>query len=45
VVQRLGIPFELERVTLVNGGNATPERTLQAGDVVTVFPPLAGGCR
>jgi len=45
VVQRLGIPSELERVTLVNGGNATPERTLQAGDVVTVFPPLAGGCR
>ena len=45
VVHRLGIPSELERVTLVNGGNATPELTLHAGDVVTVFPPLAGGCR
>ena len=43
VVQRLGIPPDLERVTLVNGGNATPEDTLQAGDVVTVFPPLSGG--
>jgi len=45
VVQRLGIPSELERVTLVNGGNATPERALHAGDVVIVFPPLAGGRR
>jgi molybdopterin converting factor small subunit len=36
---------ELERVTLVNGGNATPERALHAGDVVIVFPPLAGGRR
>jgi molybdopterin synthase sulfur carrier subunit len=43
VVQHLGIPADLERVTLVNGGNATPEDTLHAGDVVTVFPPLSGG--
>ena len=43
VVQRLGIPPDLERVTLVNGGNATPEDTLHPGDIVTVFPPLSGG--
>jgi sulfur-carrier protein len=43
VVQRLGIPPDLERVTLVNGGDATPERPLRPGDIVTVFPPLAGG--
>jgi molybdopterin converting factor small subunit len=43
VLQRLGIPGDLERVTLVNGGDATPERPLCTGDVVTVFPPLAGG--
>jgi molybdopterin synthase sulfur carrier subunit len=45
VVRQLGIPADLERVTLVNGGNATPERTLRPGDVVTVFPPLSGGRR
>jgi molybdopterin converting factor small subunit len=45
VVQRLGIPVDLERVTLVNGGDATPERRLSPGDVVTVFPPLSGGRR
>jgi molybdopterin converting factor small subunit len=30
---------------LVNGGDATPDRTLHPGDVVAVFPPLAGGHR
>jgi sulfur carrier protein ThiS len=43
LLQRLGIPTDLERVALVNGGEAAPERALSAGDVVTVFPPLAGG--
>ena len=43
VVGGLGIPAELERVTLVNGTDATPDTPLRSGDVVTVFPPLAGG--
>jgi sulfur carrier protein ThiS len=43
VLQGLGIPPDLDRVTLVNGGDATPERRLRPGDVVTVFPPLSGG--
>jgi molybdopterin converting factor small subunit len=45
VVGRLGIPTDLERVTLVNGADATPETPLRAGDVLTVFPPLSGGHR
>lgn len=43
VIQCLGLPADLERITLVNGGDATPERALRPGDVVAVFPPLAGG--
>jgi sulfur-carrier protein len=43
VIQRLGLPADLERVTLVNGGDATPDRALRSGDVVAVFPPLTGG--
>jgi molybdopterin converting factor small subunit len=43
VIRHLGIPADLERVSLVNGGDAADERPLQAGDVVTLFPPLAGG--
>jgi len=45
VIQRLGLPPDLDRVTLVNGGDAPPDRALRPGDVVTVFPPLAGGLR
>jgi molybdopterin converting factor small subunit len=43
VIERLGIPADLERVALVNGGDAAAEQPLSPGDVVTVFPPLAGG--
>jgi sulfur carrier protein ThiS len=42
-MRRLGIPAEMERVALVNGADATPESSLRPGDVLTVFPPLAGG--
>jgi molybdopterin converting factor small subunit len=43
VIQHLGLPADLERVTLVNGGDAAPDRALRPGDVVAVFPPLVGG--
>jgi molybdopterin converting factor small subunit len=43
LVQRLGLPTDLERVTLVNGSDALPERALHHDDVVAIFPPLAGG--
>ena len=40
---RLGIPPGLERVCLLNGAEAEPERRLAPGDVIDIFPPLAGG--
>ena len=43
VAGRLGIPVDLDRVSLVNGREAEPELELRSGDVVTVFPPLMGG--
>ena len=43
VVRRLGIPADFERVTLLNGGDSAPDARLRPGDVLTVFPPLAGG--
>ncbi|HET7379697.1 MAG TPA: MoaD/ThiS family protein [Gaiellales bacterium] len=43
VVHRLRIPADLERVTLVNGADAAADARLRTGDVVTLFPPLAGG--
>ena len=43
VARRLGLPNELDRVLLVNGHEADPDQPLAPGDVVTLFPPLAGG--
>jgi len=43
VARRLGIPADLARVVLVNGRDAAPEQLLAPGDVVAIFPPLAGG--
>lgn len=45
LVERLGIPADVERVLLVNGADAPSDRPLQDRDVVTLFPPLAGGHR
>jgi molybdopterin converting factor small subunit len=43
VAARLGIPSGLQRIALVNGHDADLDRRLNAGDSVTLFPPLAGG--
>jgi len=43
VIHSLRIPSELERLTVVNGRDAAPGQQLVEGDVLSVFPPLAGG--
>jgi molybdopterin converting factor small subunit len=43
VTRRLGIPADLARVVLVNGRDAGADAPLAAEDIVTIFPPLAGG--
>ena len=43
LAERLGIPAAASRITLVNGEDADPDRRLASGDVVAMFPPLAGG--
>ena len=43
VARALGIPPDLSRIALVNDRDADEDRRLRAGDVVTLFPPLAGG--
>jgi molybdopterin converting factor small subunit len=43
VVHSLRIPAALERLTVVNGQDAAPDRELSEGDVLSLFPPLAGG--
>ena len=43
LVQTLAIPDDLPRITLVNGRDVESEDRLNAGDIVSLFPPLAGG--
>jgi molybdopterin converting factor small subunit len=43
ITRRLGIPPDLARVVLVNGRDIGPDAPLAAHDIVTIFPPLAGG--
>jgi molybdopterin converting factor small subunit len=43
LVESLGIPNDLECLTVVNGHDAAPAHRLAEGDVLSLFPPLAGG--
>jgi len=43
LVSSLEIPDEIPAITLVNGHDASPEQVLEDGDVLAMFPPLAGG--
>ena len=43
VARLLGIPGAMARLALVNGREVDPQERLTALDVLTLFPPLAGG--
>jgi molybdopterin converting factor small subunit len=43
LLSHLGIPAAMPRIVLVNGHDADDDRVLQPDDVVSAFPPLAGG--
>jgi sulfur-carrier protein len=43
LIRMLRIPADLECLCVVNGIDAGPRHRLVDGDVVSLFPPLAGG--
>jgi len=43
VLSRLKIPGEMPKIILVNGVHGKKEQVLKEGDVLSVFPPVAGG--
>jgi sulfur carrier protein len=43
VLTRLKIPREMPKIILVNGIHGKKEQVLKEGDVLSVFPPVAGG--
>ena len=43
LLEKLKIPEEFPKIILVNGVHAKKEQTLKEGDVLSIFPPVAGG--
>jgi molybdopterin converting factor small subunit len=43
ILSHLKIPEEIPKILLVNGIHAKKDQTLKEGDVLSIFPPVAGG--
>ena len=43
VLKKLRVPEEIPKIILVNGVHSNLDRVLKSGDVLSVFPPVAGG--
>jgi sulfur-carrier protein len=43
VMSRLKIPDDLPKIILVNGVHGKKDQILKEGDVLSIFPPVAGG--
>jgi sulfur carrier protein len=43
VLSRLKIPEEIPKIILVNGVHGKKEQILKDGDILSIFPPVAGG--
>lgn len=43
VLEKLGLPPEHPKIILINGVHGKEDDPLKEGDVLSVFPPVAGG--
>jgi len=43
ILERLKIPEEIPKIILINGVHGKKDQSLKEGDVVSIFPPVAGG--
>lgn len=43
VVESLDLPEDIPLLRIVNGVHGGPEKTLEDGDVLALFPPVGGG--
>ena len=43
ILSKLKIPDEIPKIILVNGIHGKKEQVLKEGDVLSIFPPVAGG--
>jgi len=43
VMDKLSIPLKITNIIMVNGAHRDGKTELKEGDVVSMFPPIAGG--
>ena len=43
ILSKLKIPDEIPKIILINGIHGKKEQILKEGDVLSIFPPVAGG--
>ena len=43
LLTKLNIPEEMPKIILINGVHGKKDQILKEGDVLSVFPPVAGG--
>jgi molybdopterin converting factor small subunit len=43
ILSRLKVPDEIPKIILINGVHGKEEQILKEGDVLSIFPPVAGG--
>ena len=43
LMEKLNIPPKITNVIMVNGEHKKRETALEEGDIVSIFPPIAGG--
>jgi len=43
VLSLLKIPDQIPKIILINGVHGKKEQALKEGDIVSIFPPVAGG--
>ena len=43
LLERLKVPERITNIVMVNGVQGAREAELKEGDVVSIFPPIAGG--
>ena len=43
VIDELKLPSEIPKIIIVNGRHSNPDYALKDGDILSIFPPVAGG--
>jgi molybdopterin converting factor small subunit len=43
ILSRLKIPEEIPKIILINGVHGKKDQTFKEGDILSIFPPVAGG--